>query len=221
MSGSGPRSGRSSRRTGARPCPAGGRDRGHGAGADRRRRLLRRHRQARGRPVPRRSTSAWSWRSRCRRPVAAQWRDGSCSTGGRCPAPTAGCSPRATVLTVGVIAARGQGSATRQYLSDFTGRLGSAGIPPPGTPVTSPTAGPTTRRCAGGACRRGGRGGPARALDPGRDQLRAPFRDAGRDGRRVYGRHPGSRAPGPGAGRLPGCSRRRRWCPRWTPGAAC
>jgi geranylgeranyl reductase family protein len=38
--------------------------------------------------------------------------------------------PKEDRLTVGVIAARGQGERTRQYLRDFTGRLGLAGLPP-------------------------------------------------------------------------------------------
>jgi geranylgeranyl reductase family protein len=38
--------------------------------------------------------------------------------------------PKRDRLTVGVIAARGQGELTRQYLRDFTGRLGLAGFPP-------------------------------------------------------------------------------------------
>jgi geranylgeranyl reductase family protein len=38
--------------------------------------------------------------------------------------------PKRDRLTVGVIAARGQGERTRQYLRDFTGRLGLAGFPP-------------------------------------------------------------------------------------------
>ena len=37
--------------------------------------------------------------------------------------------PKGDVLTVGVIAARGQGERTRQYLRDFTARLGLAGYP--------------------------------------------------------------------------------------------
>ncbi len=38
--------------------------------------------------------------------------------------------PKRDRLTVGVIAARGQGERTRQYLRDFTSRLALAGIPP-------------------------------------------------------------------------------------------
>lgn len=38
--------------------------------------------------------------------------------------------PKRDRLTVGVIAARGQGERTRQYLRDFTGQLGLAGFPP-------------------------------------------------------------------------------------------
>ena len=38
--------------------------------------------------------------------------------------------PKGDTLTVGVIAARGQGSATKEYLDTFIGRLGLAGFPP-------------------------------------------------------------------------------------------
>ena len=37
--------------------------------------------------------------------------------------------PKGDLLTVGVIAARGQGDGTRRYLREFTGRLGLAGYP--------------------------------------------------------------------------------------------
>ena len=46
---------------------------------------------------------------------------------GRMPASYGWVFPKGDVLTVGVIAARGQGEATREYLREFTGRLGLAG----------------------------------------------------------------------------------------------
>jgi flavin-dependent dehydrogenase len=46
---------------------------------------------------------------------------------GKMPASYAWVFPKGDVLTVGVIAARGNGAATREYLREFTGRLGLAG----------------------------------------------------------------------------------------------
>jgi geranylgeranyl reductase family protein len=46
---------------------------------------------------------------------------------GKIPASYGWVFPKGDVLTVGVIAARGNGAATREYLREFTGRLGLAG----------------------------------------------------------------------------------------------
>jgi geranylgeranyl reductase family protein len=92
-------------------------------------------------------------------PVAAQWRARVMLDWGPMPGSYGWVFPKGDVLTVGVIAARGQGEQTRRYLRDFTGRLGLADYP------------------------------------------------AARDSGHLTHCRPGSRAPGPGAGRLPGCGR--------------
>jgi geranylgeranyl reductase family protein len=62
-------------------------------------------------------------------PVAAQWRERVMLDWGPIPGSYGWVFPKGDVLTVGVIAARGQGERTRQYLTDFTARLGLAGYP--------------------------------------------------------------------------------------------
>ncbi len=59
--------------------------------------------------------------------VAAQWAGRVLLDWGKIPASYGWVFPKGDRLTVGVIAARGQGEATRQYLREFTGRLGLSG----------------------------------------------------------------------------------------------
>ena len=62
-------------------------------------------------------------------PVAAQWRGRLLLDWGPIPGSYGWVFPKGDRLTVGVIAARGHGERTRQYLRDFTRRLGLAGYP--------------------------------------------------------------------------------------------
>jgi geranylgeranyl reductase family protein len=62
-------------------------------------------------------------------PVAAQWQGRLQLDWGPIPGSYGWVFPKGDRLTVGVIAARGQGEQTRRYLADFTGRLGLAGYP--------------------------------------------------------------------------------------------
>ncbi len=62
-------------------------------------------------------------------PVAAQWRERVMLDWGPMPGSYGWVFPKGDLLTVGVIAARGQGDRTRRYLRDFTARLGLAGFP--------------------------------------------------------------------------------------------
>ena len=66
-------------------------------------------------PVPRRSRRSGAER------VLLDW--------GPLPGSYGWVFPKGDVLTVGVIAARGQGERTRQYLRDFTAQLGLGGYP--------------------------------------------------------------------------------------------
>jgi geranylgeranyl reductase family protein len=59
--------------------------------------------------------------------VAAQWAGRVLLDWGKIPASYGWVFPKGDRLTVGVIAARGQGEATREYLREFTGRLGLSG----------------------------------------------------------------------------------------------
>jgi geranylgeranyl reductase family protein len=59
--------------------------------------------------------------------VARQWAGRVLLDWGKLPASYAWVFPKGDVLTVGVIAARGKGPATREYLREFTGRLGLGG----------------------------------------------------------------------------------------------
>jgi len=61
--------------------------------------------------------------------VAEQWRERLLLDWGPVPGSYGWVFPKGDRLTVGVIAARGQGERTRQYLRDFTDRLGLAGHP--------------------------------------------------------------------------------------------
>ena len=62
-------------------------------------------------------------------PVAAQWRARVMLDWGPIPGSYGWVFPKGDRLTVGVIAARGQGEPTRRYLRDFTARLGLADYP--------------------------------------------------------------------------------------------
>ncbi len=63
-------------------------------------------------------------------PVADRWRERVMLDWGPMPGSYGWVFPKGDVLTVGVIAARGQGGRTRDYLREFTRRLGLAGYPP-------------------------------------------------------------------------------------------
>ena len=141
-------------------------------------------------------------------PVAARWRERVMLDWGPMPGSYGWVFPKGDVLTVGVIAARGQGGRTRDYLRDFTRRLGLADYPAArGFGPSHPLPGGRLTAAPGTGAGRWRRRGPARALDPGRHQLRAAVRDAGRGGGRGCGRRPGPGGPGPGAGGLPGRGR--------------
>ena len=60
-------------------------------------------------------------------PVAGQWAGRVLLDWGKIPASYGWVFPNGDRLTVGVIAARGQGEATKAYLREFTGRLGLSG----------------------------------------------------------------------------------------------
>jgi geranylgeranyl reductase family protein len=60
-------------------------------------------------------------------PAARQWAGRVQLDWGEIPASYGWVFPKGDVLTVGVIAARGNGAATREYLHKFTGRLGLGG----------------------------------------------------------------------------------------------
>jgi geranylgeranyl reductase family protein len=62
--------------------------------------------------------------------VAEHWRGRVLLDWGPLPGSYAWVFPKGDRLTVGVICARGQGEPTRQYLADFTARLGLADLPP-------------------------------------------------------------------------------------------
>jgi geranylgeranyl reductase family protein len=62
--------------------------------------------------------------------IAAHWRGRLLIDWGPLPGSYAWVFPKDDVLTVGVIAARGQADATRRYLEDFVARVGLAGITP-------------------------------------------------------------------------------------------
>jgi geranylgeranyl reductase family protein len=59
--------------------------------------------------------------------VAGQWTGRVLLDWGKIPASYGWVFPKGDRLTVGVIAARGQGDATKEYLREFTGRLGLSG----------------------------------------------------------------------------------------------
>jgi geranylgeranyl reductase family protein len=61
-------------------------------------------------------------------PVAGRWRGRVLLDWGKIPASYGWVFPKGDRLTVGVIAARGQGEATRAYLREFVGRLGLSGF---------------------------------------------------------------------------------------------
>ena len=62
--------------------------------------------------------------------VQDEWRERILLDWGPIPGSYGWVFPKRDRLTVGVIAARGQGERTRRYLRDFTSRLGLAGFPP-------------------------------------------------------------------------------------------
>jgi geranylgeranyl reductase family protein len=62
--------------------------------------------------------------------VARRWAGRLLLDWGKIPASYGWVFPKGDRLTVGVIAARGQGDATKTYLREFVGRLGLSGFPP-------------------------------------------------------------------------------------------
>jgi len=62
--------------------------------------------------------------------VARRWRGRLLIDWGPLPGSYAWVFPKDDLLTVGVIAARGHGEATRRYLDDFVARIGLSGIEP-------------------------------------------------------------------------------------------
>ena len=62
-------------------------------------------------------------------PVERRWAGRLLLDWGKIPGAYGWVFPKGDVLTVGVIAARGQGEGTRRYLRDFTSRLGLAAYP--------------------------------------------------------------------------------------------
>jgi geranylgeranyl reductase family protein len=62
--------------------------------------------------------------------VAADWAGRVLIDWGPLPGSYGWVFPKGDTLTVGVIAARGEGAATKRYLEDFTARLGLAGFEP-------------------------------------------------------------------------------------------
>jgi geranylgeranyl reductase family protein len=62
--------------------------------------------------------------------VARRWRGRLLIDWGPLPGSYAWVFPKGDLLTVGVIAARGHGEATRRYLDDFVARIGLSGIEP-------------------------------------------------------------------------------------------
>ncbi|MEV6109659.1 geranylgeranyl reductase family protein [Streptomyces sp. NPDC051940] len=62
--------------------------------------------------------------------VAADWKGRVAIDWGPLPGSYGWVFPKGETLTVGVIAARGEGAATKRYLEDFIGRLGLAGFEP-------------------------------------------------------------------------------------------
>ena len=96
--------------------------------------------------------------------VASQWKGRVLLDWGEIPASYGWVFPKGDRLTVGVIASRGQGEATRAYLREFVGRLGLAGY------ETVQDSGHLTRcRCDSSPLRRGQvivAGDAAGLLDP-------------------------------------------------------
>ena len=154
-------------------------------------------------------------------PVAARWRERVMLDWGPMPGSYGWVFPKGDVLTVGVIAARGQGGRTRDYLRDFTGRLGLAGYP------AARDSGHLTHCRADGSPLRRGRvlvaGDAAGLLEPWtREGISFALRSGALAGRPPRLRPPPrTRRAWTGRWRPTRPRSGRPWCPRWTPGAAC
>ncbi len=155
-------------------------------------------------------------------PVAARWRERVMLDWGPMPGSYGWVFPKGDVLTVGRDRGPGPGRADPALpAATSPAGWGWPGIPRPGTRGTSPTAGRTTRRCAGGACWSRGTRRACSSPGPGK----------GSASRSAPGRWPGRPPPRRPPPRIPGAWTRRwtptrprsgrHWCPRWTPGAAC
>ena len=118
-------------------------------------------------------------------PIGRRWAGRVLLDWGEIPGSYGWLFPKGDRLTVGVIAARGQGDATKAYLREFVGRLGLGGyqaVRDSGHLTRCRTEESPLRK--GHVIVAGRRRRPARAVDPGGHQLRAPLR---RPGRRVRG----------------------------------
>ncbi len=144
---------------------------------------------------------------------AGEWADRVHLDWGPIPGSYAWVFPKGDTLTVGVIAARGAGEATRGYLRDFVRWVGLDGlrvVHDSGHLTRCRTPDVAARPGPGAARRRRRRA--ARAVDPRGHLVRHPLRCAGRHGR-------GGGAVGRGRA-LPRGPRRRSCCPRWPPASA-
>ena len=113
---------RADRRRGA--GPAGRRRDGHGAHRRSAPTARRASRPATSASSTARSTSAWRWSCRSTAAAPGAWRGRLLIDWGPLPGSYAWVFPKGDLLTVGVIAARGQGERTKAYLRDFVTRLG-------------------------------------------------------------------------------------------------
>ena len=138
--------------------------------------------------------------------IARQWKGRVLLDWGKIPASYGWVFPKGDRLTVGVIAARGQGEATKAYLREFVDRLGLAGyeaVQDSGHLTRCRSRQLTAAQGPGDRGRR--RRGPARPVDSRGHQLRASLR------------RPGRRARSQGRRRR---LRRRRSTPPWSPKCA-
>ena len=126
--------------------------------------------------------------------------------------------PKGDRLTVGVIQRKGEGSATREYLARFLERARARG---PGAAARLRPSDPLARAGFPGApgqgARRRRRGGPAGAVDAGRDLVRPPLRLAA-GGRPLRARPLAAYEPRRARAR-PGAARRRATAPGVRAGA--
>ena len=129
-------------------------------------------------------------------PHAAEWADRVHLDWGPIPGSYGWVFPKGDTLTVGVIAARGAGDATKDYLRDLLRWVGLDGLRvlhDSGHPDPVPDAGLAARTRPGAVGRR--RRGAARAVDPRGDLVRDPLGCARRRGRRRRAERRGGALP--------------------------